>query len=184
MSAALIIPAFALDAVSVTKSDADSPGILWELRITGRVDNVTIENVIVNRGCKAQSTPPLPQTLKFGETHLYGYYRCDPIEVQVATDQGNSTFTWDEFTQESVSVSTNDYLNPGYMWQLVVRSHADSLTIKDIVVNRGNCQIRDFQGKLPQPLKFGQRYIGMLLCKPMEVRVITDQGSPTFLLHK
>ena len=58
----------AQDPVSVTKNDSREPGIMWELDISGRADNVTIENVIVNRGnCKAQSPPQLPQTLKFGE---------------------------------------------------------------------------------------------------------------------
>ena len=174
---AFVTPACAQDPVSVSKDDSLTPGVLWGLSITGRADSVTIENVIVNRGCKPQQRPQLPQTLKFGETRRYGFYLCDPIEVQVITDKGSPTFTWDEFTQDSVSVATN-WLSR----QLMLTSHADSLTIKNVVVNRGNCETRQIE-ELPYTLKFGQKFRLMVLCDPIEVQVTTDKGSPTFTLH-
>ena len=168
------------DLVSMSKNDSVSPGIIWALNLTGKADSVTIQNVIVNRGnCKAQNPPQLPQTFKFGETRLYGYYLCDPIEAQVVTNKGNSTITWDEFTQNAVSIEKSDQYGNGF-WQLVFTSHTYSLTIKSVVVNRGNCKNEDMRGRLPQVLKFGQRYISMALCNPLEVEVTTELGSSTF----
>jgi hypothetical protein len=177
---AFLAPAVAQDLVSVVKTDVDGSGNMWALSITGRVDRITIGNVVVNRGCKAQSPPQLPQTLNFGETRLYGYYLCDPIELEITTDKGNATLAWGAFVQASVSVSKNDYLSPGSVWQLVFTSHADSLMIENVVVNRGNCKAEDLRGRLPQALKFGQRYIATVFCNPIEIQVDTDQGNATF----
>ena len=186
MRAILILAvAFALcaaakaDPVSVTKSDVQFPGIAWELRVTARADKVTIKNVVVNRGCKTQQVEQLPQTLRFGNAYSR-YYLCDPIEVQVYTDQGDSSFTWGEVTSDPVSVMTSSYLNPGFMWQLVVTNRSDSLTIKNIVVNRGNCVAQNAQLLPVGPMKFGQKFQLILMCKPIEAQVLTDQGSPTF----
>ena len=165
------------DPVNVTKSDAATPGLLWALKITGSADRVTIENVVVNRGCKAQQPPQLPQTLGFGETHLYGYYLCDPIEVQVFTEQGSSTVTWPAFVRDDISISITRY----DATTLVVTNHADGLIINDIIVNRGNCKMQDLPPS--HPLKFGQRYKIMLFCEPLEVQVKTNRGSPTFSLR-
>jgi hypothetical protein len=177
---AFAIAAFAEDdSVGVSKNDSGAPGLAWDLTLTGRADTVTIKNVVVNRGnCKGQWPPRLPQTLKFGETHLYDEYLCDPIEVEVTTDKGSSTFKWDAFTQDSLSVSKNE--SAPNVWELVFTGRADSLTIENVVVNRGHCQTRDSAGHIPQPLKFGQRYKSINLCNPIEVQVTTDQGSATF----
>jgi hypothetical protein len=82
-----------------------------------------------------------------------------------------------------VSVSKNDYFGLGNIWQLVFTSHADKVTIEKVIVNRGNCNAEDLRGRIPQVLKFGQRYIAIARCNPIEIQVITDQGSATFTLN-
>jgi len=168
------------DPVSVVKIDSLNPGNLWSLSITAKTDRVTIKNVVVNRGCKAQQPPQLPQTLKFGQTSLYGYYFCDPIEVQVTTDQGNSTFILGALTQAPVSV-VRELLSPDY-WRLTFTSHVDNLTIKNVIVNRGNCKTQQSSGRLPQVIQFGQKYMATVYCNPIEVQVTSDQGVSTFKL--
>jgi hypothetical protein len=176
-------PVFADDPVSVSKSDALSPGDTWELRITSRAD-ITIKNLVVNRGCEAQEGRlQFPQKLNFGETKHVGYYLCDPIEVQVTTDQGSQTFKWDAFTQNSLSVSKN--AENSAVWKLILTSRADSsLAIKNVIVNRGHCEVSAIRNPEREhdsaPLKFGQRYILMTWCNPIEIHVTTDQGSSTF----
>jgi hypothetical protein len=172
------------DAVSVSKDNSSQYGPhMWALNITGRADS-TIKNVVVNRGCRALGELQLlPQTLNFGETKIWGRYHCDPIEVQVTTDHGSQTFTWDAFTQNSLSVRKKP--DNSVVWELVFTSRADdSLVIKTVVVNRGHCTFSVFpsfeRNHNSEPLKFGQRYILMTQCNPIEVQVTTDHGSSTF----
>jgi len=178
-------PAKSKDAgLSVSKNDSPAPGNMWRLTITGRVDSLMIENVIVNRGhcsrwlgsSKVEELPRLPHPLKFGQAFEYGNYLCDPIEVQVTTDHGSQTFTWDAFTQNSLSVWKTPKVGA---WQLVLTSRADdSLAIKTVVVNRGQCRFAAIHDS--ELLKFGQRYILITYCNPIEVQVTTDHGSSTF----
>ena len=105
-------------------------------------------------------------------------YMCDPIEVTVITDHGNQTVTWSEFIQDGVSVSKEPLHYP-YSFHLAVTSHEDNLAVKNVVVNRGNCHFSDGE-HLPQALKFGDRYVRLVFCNPLEVQIATDQGQATF----
>ena len=67
---------------------------------------------------------------------------------------------------------------------LVLFSRENSLTIRDVIVNRGNCRPNQ-QPPLPQTLKFGERFkIGLfsrefmspLGCLPIEVDAYTNRG--------
>jgi hypothetical protein len=119
---AFVIPAFAEDLpVSLSKgcqvevlNSAKCP----QIRITGRANNTTIRKVVANRGnCLTyvqQKTGraryyssgqfydvdelvplELPHSLVFGEALFVGF-SCDPIEVEVTTDQDSFIFTFDE----------------------------------------------------------------------------------------
>lgn len=183
-------PARNNDPVSVSTSDARDPGLIWELDMSGRSDSVTIESVIVNRGnCKPQYAPQLPQSIRFGETRMYAYYMCRPIEIQVVDNEGTSAFAMEDGeVQNGLSVSKNDDLYPG-LWQLIFTSHADDLTIRRIITNRGNCRLQGVRSETnpstPWRFKFGQRYTASAVsCDPVEVQVTTDQGVAVFTFNR
>jgi len=77
------------------RSRIDNSG--GEVTITSKLDCVVIENLVGNRGNCANRTQ-FPKVLKFGQTLKYYYF--DPcgklLELEIATDQGNATFSWDE----------------------------------------------------------------------------------------
>jgi hypothetical protein len=67
------------------------------------------------------------------------------------------------------------------LWQLAITSRADSLTIKNVVANRGNCKPLGLIPRYPQNLRFGQQFsTGVYDCAPIEVYVFTDQGNAIF----
>jgi hypothetical protein len=72
------------------------------------------------------------------------------------------------------------------MWLVTITSMEDGVTIKDAVVNRGNCRIvHQMVGlelvRLPFTLKFGMSFLAMTpMCDPVEVQVTTDQDSFRF----
>lgn len=75
------------------------------VNVTGLANELTINQVVVNRGqCRASLSNPIkPYTLKFGATQSYRYmlynsvngsrYHCDVVEIVVETAQGTWTFT-------------------------------------------------------------------------------------------
>ena len=77
------------------RSRLDNSG--GQVTITSKLDCVVIENLVGNRGNCANQTR-FPKVLKFGQT--LNYYYFDPcsklLELEITTDQGNTTFSWDE----------------------------------------------------------------------------------------
>jgi len=64
------------------------------------------------------------------------------------------------------------------VWQLRITSKADSITIKNFIVDRGNCTIQT--GSLPATLNFGMVLeIIVAYCDPIEVAIATDHGPIT-----
>jgi hypothetical protein len=64
-----------------------------------------------------------------------------------------------------------------------ITSITDQITIKDVTVNRGNCQGTSYaKSKLPKVLKYGQQAdFGLMAgCKVKEIKVITNMGERTF----
>lgn len=120
---AIAIPAFAEETPPVSLSKGCQLDVLNsvkcpQIRITGRVDSTTIRKVVANRGnCltyvqqktgraryyssgqlhDVDELAPLglPHPLNFGEAIFVGF-SCDPIEVEVTTDQGSFIFTFEE----------------------------------------------------------------------------------------
>lgn len=92
-------------------------------------------------------------------------------------------------SKPNVDIKTYDKVNPvfGIKYVLVkVTATDDSVTVKNIVVNRGNCKIenKDFDdGKpiLPKQLKFGQSVSVSFSgpCEAAQVDVVTNNGSWT-----
>ncbi len=166
------------------------------LVISPRENFITIRDISVNRGnCKPNSVPPLPQTLRFGQRFKIGLfsrslgppYGCLPIEVDVLTDKGKHRFSFgydgdtthlEVRTEHIFDDFTNIYLN--------ITSHDDSITVRSILVNRGNCQPYN-PVQLPVTLKFGNVLKGGMFspytCLPAEVSISTDKGEHTFSMR-
>jgi hypothetical protein len=69
----------------------------------------------------------------------------------------------------------------GSLWRFRITSHANGLTIENVVANGGSCPAQGQRPRLPQPLEPGQTLeYGNYLCNPLEVLVTTDQGSEIF----
>lgn len=176
---------FAHNGLIVSK-EAIHPDNIWELRTAAASDGVTIKNLIVNRGnCKPwrlpHPAPELPQTLKPGENRLYSFYLCDPIEVEVVTDRGSSTFVLEnEFAQGSLAATKNNSTEPGHIWELRITTRADRETIESVTANQGDCKAHT-PPPVPQTLTFGET-IGnfIFFCDPTEVQVTTSRGASTF----
>lgn len=66
---------------------------------------------------------------------------------------------------------------------LVITSIADSITVKNIVLNRGNLNSDYINSQLPKTLKYGERLINHANLRYLEVRIDTDQGSWTFTFN-
>ncbi|MGY5811904.1 hypothetical protein ACXHXG_29900 [Rhizobium sp. LEGMi198b] len=193
LSIAVVATAFALltiapaasdepDLVTIDKRPMDRQNLLWELDLTIRTDGLVINSVDVNRGyCPSQEKIPMPVSVSFGQTGAFAHYMCDPIEVQVNTNKGAQTFTWDAYTQGGMSVAKNQ----DGSWFVTITNRLNSLKIKDVVFNRGNCPgaspIGTFEKRDPNgSLSFGQRAIYMMGCNPIQVDVTTNLGTETF----
>ncbi|WP_104823107.1 hypothetical protein [Rhizobium sp. NXC24] len=172
------------DLVTLTKSPADNDTTFWQLDLTGKVDDLVINQVTVNRGCRSQESIPMPINVPFGKSGTFAHYPCDPIEVTIDTNHGEETFSWDAFTQGGISIQKFNHLDG--TWFFAITNRTASLKINSVVVNRGNCpgvtKLQTFE--TPESngsLAFGQRYLATtFLCNPIEVTVITDAGTQTF----
>lgn len=59
-------------------------------------------------------------------------------------------------------------------------SIVDSITIKDVIANNGNCRMSVHRQKeFPQSLKYGQKAVAgyTTQCNLLKVEIVTDQGS-------
>jgi hypothetical protein len=93
---------------------------------------------------------------------------------------------------DNLTVTFESAPNSSGLYMLVITSREDSLTIRNIRVNRGNClaseQNHAFKGAEPLPLpvtlKFGERFALRWFyphgCVPVEMDVSTDKGDYTF----
>jgi hypothetical protein len=87
-------------------------------------------------------------------------------------------------TEPQVKVETYNRDNPtlgiGIKYvEVTVTSTADEITIKDIIVNRGNCKVE--KRYLPKTLKFGGSIsVSSFSCVAAQVEVVTDKGYWTW----
>jgi hypothetical protein len=93
--------------ISVKLDPSQDGRVLW-LEVTSLVDQITVNDIIINRGnCHLSSQlptdengrtlPPIPyspKTLKFGEFTMDLPIVCQVLEADVSTDQGNFQFNW------------------------------------------------------------------------------------------
>ena len=69
----------------------------------------------------------------------------------------------------------------GNLHFLTFRVKVNKLVIQKVTVNRGNCSSPQ-QSPLPRATKFGDSFqYGIYICNPIEVMVMTDHGSETFV---
>ncbi|MFQ2274750.1 hypothetical protein [Aeromonas hydrophila] len=63
-----------------------------ELQLVSHSNNITVQDVIVNRGNCAVPRQRLPQTLGFGQTLKLVINYCNFLEVRLLTDQGEAQY--------------------------------------------------------------------------------------------
>jgi hypothetical protein len=67
-----------------------------QIEITSKLDCVTIQKLMANRGnCKTGGNEP-QGVLKFGQTVTIPYFCSKLLELNISTDQGSSVFTFDK----------------------------------------------------------------------------------------
>lgn len=81
-------------------------------------------------------------------------------------------------SQSPVEIEAYDKYNPSvsdYQKVLSITAMVDSVTIIDVVVNKGNCRLR---GEAYRKLKYGQTSDIPLRCKKvLQVDIMTDDGD-------
>lgn len=80
----------------------------------------------------------------------------------------------------SDEIKIQTYYDHSFGSMVEVQSTTDLITINDIKVNRGNCEVKYFK---PSTLRFGESRRYQIRCdadKVLEVTVKSDQGSGTF----
>ncbi|MGZ9718746.1 hypothetical protein [Rhizobium miluonense] len=190
----LAFPALADDTFIVDKQPQGGDIRFWDVRIVSKIDNLRIDHVDVNRGCQHGGGVPLPVSLKFGESIFAGTYYCDPIEVVLDTPAGAQTAEFEpsgssgliaqKYNLPSALMLANGVADDN--WSVVITSLNDSVTIKSVTVNRGNCR---YTARLTMPelpnnestLTYGERFaVGSFECNPLSVTVDTDKGLSEF----
>jgi hypothetical protein len=167
------------------------------LVIVSYEDGITIRAVRINRGnCDPNISPQLPKTLKFGGQFKIGYFSrdflpplgCMPTETDVSTDRGDYRFPLSRAASDGhrgLEVTFGpEPSDPSSMTSvLVVTSYEDSVNIRAIRVNRGNCQ-PTVAPSLPVTLSFGESFVVRWFiqadCVPIEADISTDKGDYTF----
>jgi hypothetical protein len=146
---------------------------IWHLHVTSRADNITIKKVVANRGNCGTDYDPL--NLKFGSETVFSFINCNPMEIDIHTDQGSQTFRWGDLTR----VLRVETIARG-SWMLLITGQSESITFSNIVVNRGNCGVYG-PSNVTKTLKFGDIYLFYNNCnKILEVQLTTDQGLQIF----
>jgi hypothetical protein len=169
------------------------------LVLTSHEDSIMIRAIRINRGnCRPYSPPKLPITLRFGESKkLYfftnmGYFGsrtpspsdCQPIKVDISTDKGDYTASLRRASSgDRAGLEADLEYGERMGYRLVLTSHNDSITVRTIRINRGNCKPA-WPPRLPVTLRFGDRLIAGVFepsfCLPIEAVVSTDEGDYTF----
>ena len=95
------------------------------------------------------------------------------LVIKTEEDVQNGTTTWGGGNDQT-------YIAPKYVHKnyLEIKSKVDSIIIKSIKVDRGNCDA--FSYGLPAAMRFGQAYTVLVGCDPLEAIVETDRGSFSF----
>ena len=80
------------DSLIVETRSNDNYG---QIQITSKLDCVTVQKIVANRGnCNIGEAEP-QRVLKFGQTITITYFCSKLIELNISTDHGISTFNWE-----------------------------------------------------------------------------------------
>lgn len=97
--------AWSADGFTVEKKKNRTLGDVTDIIITSRLDAVSVSDIAVNRGnCRLINAygspvdkPFKPFPMKFGGTVQVGAAGfCNPVEVQITTDKGVFTSSWQQ----------------------------------------------------------------------------------------
>jgi hypothetical protein len=107
---------------------------------------------------------------------------CVMVAAFGITAFGTPAFAQEEDEPLNIQMGCNNTMCNSRFIKII--SRLDSTTIKNVIVNRGNCRIDDLatwsasNSELPRTLKFGQSLkIVVENCKPIEVQVNTDEDN-------
>ena len=70
-----------------------------------------------------------------------------------------------------------EHSSDGYTYSLTITSKVNGITISGVEANRGNCITSVFNPGLKH---FGETAVGLALCKPIELKVMTSMGTGSF----
>jgi len=194
--ASLCLAAFPVkaDTFAANKQPVSGDFRYFDLQITSKVDDLTIDHIDVNRGCLHGGGVPLPINLKFGQTFNAGTYYCDPIEVVIDTPRGNTDVHWNMGAENGLvankynipSAIGSPNFSPMDNWTVILTSLENSITVKSVTVNKGKCR---YTSRLLMPetpdnqlnLTYGERFaVGSYECNPLNVSVETNMGTMDF----
>lgn len=84
----------AVDEMTASKRSWSNDGFKgYILDVTSKGDALTLRKIKINRGnCKFDFSP---SAMRFGET-ISLPLMCNPIEVEIETDHGTQTFSWND----------------------------------------------------------------------------------------
>lgn len=85
-------------SISIYEKHEPILGIRYEeIWIKALEDEVTINGVVGNRGGCRMQNKSYPHKLAFGEVFILGAYECDVLELEVTTNTGDWTETYDGY---------------------------------------------------------------------------------------
>lgn len=188
-------PVEPVDFAAVTKAPLWD-GRLWHVYITFKSNNVTLRNIVINRGsCRyfdpSHRQPQMPANFAFGNV-LELTADCDPLEMLLQSSLGDDTFSFHTYGDVEGGISVSVQRTHGFP-MIIISSHVDNITIYNVTVNRGNCDAKRPFGwtdylepttKNTNKLLFGQGqvYAVDFKCDPIEVTITTNLGTETFSL--
>jgi hypothetical protein len=156
----------------------------WQVEIVAKSD-ITVSNVILNRGNCLRFANPYPQKkMKFGDRITLSYIGCIPIEITLLSGNEPLTITWDE--DAPFTFKTKDYFGTLF---IDFESHIDGLRLNRISANRGNCRLelvvplganQTSDISFPLIMKFGKIYSSHAWCVPTELKFFTNIGDFTY----
>ena len=180
--------------------DTNSYGDAHEDAIYEKVKKGTVFNVYsIGKNCY----DPKTAFMNADEEGFTGLKMNDFTQIG-KNDNSNITYNHDDFynnysnknndtssNEEVIEITLKEIQNPfGRTLPPVpivyITSITDQITIKDVTVNRGNCQGTSYaKSKLPKVLKYGQQAdFGLIAgCNVKEIKVITNMGERTFNVH-
>lgn len=153
---AALVGLIVYNGIKAQSEDADSSGLSTNSQTAALAES---SRAIGNAGnASSNSTSELPSSES-------------PVDVQVRVLTENLDL-------DPVGHTTSLTVHPN---RIYIVAKIDRVTIKNVVINRGNCSIVDYKNRLPAIMRYGQTWeiYTSSGCNVIEVSVDTDHGTWT-----